>query len=404
MQQSRPLLLLIFLNALLIIPLTASDNLLIVIIDGARYSETFGDPGHAYIPNMAGLAENGTVIDYFYNDSMTWTARAIPALWCGTWTDVQPVNHNGVNTSYAVSPTIFEYYRKGLNRPAEDCFYAIKELSSLWLASFDPGYGPAYWPTYHSKGQTDADVAAEAEYVMNTYHPSFLLVYLADVDSRGHSGDWAAYIQAIQRADSIVGLLWQKVQSDPFYKDQTTMFVTNDHGRHDDQHGGFSGHGDGCDGCRRIQFLAIGPHIKTGYISTEPGRIPDMTATAGVMFGFETPQATGQMLSDIFVPALTEEPEIQLLDFQLYANYPNPFNPQTTIRFAIARNANTRLVILDITGREIVTLHSGYLVAGEYHMRWNGKDQSGTPVSSGIYFSVLSSANQTVSRRLVLMR
>lgn len=381
-----------------------SENLMIIIIDGARYSETLGDPDMTYVPQMAHLAEQGTVIDYFYNDSMTWTSRAIPALWCGTWTEVQQTDYNGGSTNYAVRPTIFEYYRKGLNRPVEDCFYAIKELSSLWLASFDPDYGPAYWPNYHSQGQTDADVATEAEMIMDTFHPRFLLVYLADVDSRGHSGDWEAYTKAITKADSIVGRLWNKAQSDPFYQDNTTLFVTNDHGRHDDQNGGFHGHGDGCDGCRRIQFLAVGPQIKPNYISPEPGRIPDMTVTAGKLLGFETPQATGKVLSDILNPTTVNAEEYLPLEFNLHANYPNPFNPQTTISFDIPRPGYTRLVIYDINGREVQTLVSENLSSGAYQVVWNGDHHTGEPVSSGIYFSVLHSGTNQLSRRLVLMR
>ena len=55
-------------STLLISTLSASDNLVMVIIDGARYSETFGDEAHTYIPRMAVIAQEGTLIDNFQND------------------------------------------------------------------------------------------------------------------------------------------------------------------------------------------------------------------------------------------------------------------------------------------------------------------------------------------------
>ena len=91
---------------------STSDKILIVIIDGARYSETFGDPNHTYVPQMWNLAQQGAYIDSFYNDSLTYTSRAIPALWCGSWTEVRDTIYHGNNTQYTIKPTIFEYYRQ----------------------------------------------------------------------------------------------------------------------------------------------------------------------------------------------------------------------------------------------------------------------------------------------------
>ncbi|MDO9548371.1 MAG: hypothetical protein Q7J65_05355 [Candidatus Marinimicrobia bacterium] len=101
--------------------LSASENMVIVIIDGARYSETFGDTSHQYIPNMWNISANGTIIDEFYNDSMTYTSKAIPALWCGAWTETVDTVNNGYNTQYAAKPSIFEYYRKQKNIPMNKC-------------------------------------------------------------------------------------------------------------------------------------------------------------------------------------------------------------------------------------------------------------------------------------------
>jgi hypothetical protein len=255
---------------------------------------------------MWALARQGTIIEPFQNDGITYTRYAIPAIWCGAWTEVIQFNDSacgGRQNYHAELPTIFEYYRKGLSRPAEDCIIVLKDVGCVWKASFDPDYGPDYWPLYHSTGSTDLDVWHEAETVLGTYTPSFSVLYLIGVDHAGHGGDWNDYTRSIAVADSIVGMLWEFLQSHPSYAGKTTMFVTNDHGRHT---ANFSHHGDGCDGCRTIQFLAVGPDIKIGLVSNIPRTQPDITPTIGELLGFATEDATGTPMMEIFLRNATE--------------------------------------------------------------------------------------------------
>lgn len=123
-----------------------TQNVVVVIIDGARYTETFGDPEHTYIPKMAELAQEGTIISEFYNDNYTYTSRAVPALWCGSWTDVTAINYQGSDTQYTEDPSIFEYFRKQKNQPETKCIHELTYVSSLWLQSFHTDYGEDYWP------------------------------------------------------------------------------------------------------------------------------------------------------------------------------------------------------------------------------------------------------------------
>ena len=238
-----------------------TERVVLVIIDGLRYTEGMGDPARTYVPEMGVLAQQGTLVETFLNDGYTYTARAVPAIWCGGWTQMVSFSDpdcGGTSNYYSSMPSLFEYYRKGLSRPASDCIYVLKYLCS-WKGSFNPSYGPTYWPTYHAAGSTDDDVWAQAQTVLATQAPHFMLLYLADVDHAGHSGVWNDYTQAIANADDIVGRLWQTLQTNPVYAGKTTMIVTNDHGRHTTD---FTGHGDSCAGCRRIQLLAIGPDIR----------------------------------------------------------------------------------------------------------------------------------------------
>jgi hypothetical protein len=88
----------------------------------------------------------------------------------------------------------------------------------------------------------------------------------------------------------------------------------------------------------------------------------------------------------------------------LHANYPNPFNPSTTIKFDIPQAGNVQLVIYDLNGRRISTLIDDNLAAGSHQVSWNGLDASGITVSSGVYIYRLQSMGTVLSRKLTLLR
>lgn len=395
------LLLLLFLSMHLFCSAQSDDKIMIVIIDGARYSETLGDLSKTYTPEMWELSKQGSVLDNFQNDNYTYTSRAIPALWCGAWTEIGTKYYNGKTSSYAVLPTIFEYYRKQKNMSAEECFYILPYIPNLWLPSFDADYGPDYWPDFHSVGNNDKDVATQTQLVMDTYHPHFMLVYLVDVDHAGHSGNWTNYTNTIQRADSIVGVLWQKIQSDPFYKNTTTLIVTNDHGRHDDQHGGFQSHGCGCEGCRHIEFLTLGPNIKKNYKSTAYHATPDMAVTVAHVLDIEPTKSTGNIIQEIFETTGIEN-DINQNSF-IKENFPNPFNENTRIEYFLSEPSNIQISIFNIKGEKIVILTNEWQTQGEQSIEWNATDMNGNKVESGIYFVRIQVDNQAVTKKLVYL-
>ena len=399
----------LFLQFISISAQSSIDNkVVVIIIDGARYSETLGDTTKTYTPKMWDMSAEGTIINNFYNDSLTYTSRAIPALWSGTWTDVRDTTYLGNQTKYSVKPSIFEYYRKYKNLPKEECFYVLKYIKSLWLQSFDFNFGPDYWPNTLSVGATDKDVSDQAQLVMENYHPHLLWIYLADVDHAGHSGIWSNYTNAIEIADSIVGVVWDKIQSDPFYKNSTTLFVTNDHGRHDDQHGGFKGHGDGCEGCRHIQYLALGPNIKKNFRLTKQRRTPDMAATIATIFNIDAPKITGESISEIFVPTDVSKEGNSIYNFELSQNFPNPFNPSTTIKYSIPSIVgnghahsitDVTLKIYDLLGRKVATLVNKEQGPGNYEVKFNA-----SKLTSGIYFYRLTSGDLVETKKLLLLK
>lgn len=85
-------------------------------------------------------------------------------------------------------------------------------------------------------------------------------------------------------------------------------------------------------------------------------------------------------------------------------NSPNPFNPETTIRFSLSKGSVTFFEIYDIAGRLVRTLLEQSLPSGEHEITWNGTNDNGDPVSSGIYLSRLRSGKFDETKRLVLLR
>ncbi len=90
--------------------------------------------------------------------------------------------------------------------------------------------------------------------------------------------------------------------------------------------------------------------------------------------------------------------------FALMQNYPNPFNPITQIRFVLASSGKARLVIYDILGRRIRTLLDGARPAGEQQVTWDGRDEAGASVASGVYLYRLEANGVMQSRKLTLLR
>ncbi len=91
--------------------------------------------------------------------------------------------------------------------------------------------------------------------------------------------------------------------------------------------------------------------------------------------------------------------------FELFHNYPNPFNPETVIKFQMSQPENVRIDVYDINGKWITTLVDGQKSAGSYSTLWNGKNNDGLSVASGIYYYTLFIAGNNVqSRKMTLIR
>jgi len=89
---------------------------------------------------------------------------------------------------------------------------------------------------------------------------------------------------------------------------------------------------------------------------------------------------------------------------QLLGNYPNPFNPVTTIRFAIAKDSNVSLDIYNIKGQLVRSLVNAFYKDGTHNVIWNGTDNKGEVVSSGVYFYRLNVGEYSAVKKMLLMK
>ncbi len=89
---------------------------------------------------------------------------------------------------------------------------------------------------------------------------------------------------------------------------------------------------------------------------------------------------------------------------KLSYNYPNPFNPSTTIEYSVPRKLHVRIKVFNILGQEVVTLVDEKKAAGEYEIIWNGKDSDGMDAATGVYFYRLEAGDTYELKKMVLLK
>jgi flagellar hook assembly protein FlgD len=91
-------------------------------------------------------------------------------------------------------------------------------------------------------------------------------------------------------------------------------------------------------------------------------------------------------------------------NYYLEQNYPNPFNSDTIIQFNIPNSDEVTLSIYDVMGQRICTLVDDNLIAGNYSVSWNGKNDIGNSLPSGIYFYRIETGNYADVKRMILLK
>ncbi len=90
--------------------------------------------------------------------------------------------------------------------------------------------------------------------------------------------------------------------------------------------------------------------------------------------------------------------------FALHPNFPNPFNPSTAVAFDLPQDEYVSLNVYDLKGRLVASLVDGHCPAGRHNVLWNGNDQYGAPMPSGIYLCKITAGTFSASRRMLLMK
>ncbi len=91
-------------------------------------------------------------------------------------------------------------------------------------------------------------------------------------------------------------------------------------------------------------------------------------------------------------------------DFRLFQNYPNPFNPETAISYQLSNGSNLELAVYNSLGQKIRTLVQARQPAGRYQVKWDGRDEAGREVGSGVYIYRLKAGQYSISKKMILLR
>lgn len=284
-----------------------TEYVIVLVMDGPRYSETWGDSSHQYIPYMdSAMSASGVVNINFFNEGVTYTTPGHVAITTGYY---QSIDNSG--NEIPQHPSFFQVWqREKLGAKNQAWLVTSKDKLQVLADCQEMGWGGQYMPSVNcgvngagvgSGYREDSLTMIEVFNVLNTHQPKVMLINLRDPDYSGHLGDWNTYLNGIRNSDKYIYQLWNYINTNSTYKGKTTLFVTNDHGRHlDGISGGFVSHGDNCEGCRHIFMYAFGPDFKKGFTTDAQRSLVDLHATILELLGTKNRNTSGTVMKELF--------------------------------------------------------------------------------------------------------
>jgi len=325
---------------------------------GARDEETFAPEGQENIPHLLHeLIPQATFFTQAVNRGILGHYVATASLATGVYETI-----NNFASLPPQNPTVFEYYRKALKRPATDAWVVApsngfnrigesdhrsygdglgagvilpKRLLSAALAGSNTDLNhllsdnyetPLYTPelgsseihlqqlermlrlsvsefTAHARSLESPDELSVylARQLMRELAPSLLWITLHDIDV-AHSGAYSLYIEGIRRSDRLCAEIWKAIQEEPEYAGKTTMFILPDFGRDadgDSGGNGFQHHRTGDPLSRTTWMMVLGPGVCQGAIVDRPVESIDLAPTLGSLLRFPTQFAAGKPLPEV---------------------------------------------------------------------------------------------------------
>ena len=324
---------------------------------GARDQETFAPEGQENIPNLIKeLIPQSTFFTQVINRGILGHYVATASLATGVYESI-----NNFASLPPEHPTMFEYFRKDLKRPASDAWVVapsngFNRIGESSHRSYGVGLGagvilpkhllnaavpvgtdyehllrdnyetPFYVPELagsefqirqleeilklsvtdfaaHARTLSSPDELSVyiARQLMRQLAPSLLWVTLHDIDI-AHAGSYSLYVDAIRRTDRLCADIWKEVQNRPEYAGKTAMFVLPDFGRDSDTTSGGNGfqhHRTGDAASRTTWMMALGPGIREGLVVDRPIESTGLVPTVGALLGFSPSLAQGKPIEEV---------------------------------------------------------------------------------------------------------
>jgi hypothetical protein len=326
---------------------------------GARDQETFAPAGQENIPHLIHeLAPQASFFTQVMNQGILGHYVATASLATGVYETLN--NFSAIPPEH---PTVFEYFRKDLNRPPSDAWVVapsngFNRIGESEYRSFGPGLGakvvlpkhllaaamsgggatdyahllrdnyetPLYTPQLagsefelqqlemilrlsvddfkaHALTLSSPDELSVyiARRLMQQEAPSLLWITMHDIDV-AHAGAYSLYIDGIRRTDRLCAELWKAAQSEPEYAGNTTLFILPDFGRDADEDSGGNGfqhHRTGDAASRTTWMMALGAGVRQGVVYDQPMQSIDLVPTLGAMMGFSPSLSQGRPIKEL---------------------------------------------------------------------------------------------------------
>jgi hypothetical protein len=325
---------------------------------GARDQETFAPDGQQNIPHMLQeLAPQSSFFTQVMNQGILGHYVATASLATGVYETLN--NFSAVPPEH---PTVFEYFRKDLNRPSSSAWVVapsngFNRIGESEYRSYGPGLGakvilpkhllsaatsgsttdynhllhdnyetPLYAPQIgggefelqqmeeilklsvddfmaHARTISSPDELSiyVAKRLMQQESPNLLWITMHDIDI-AHSGAYSLYVDAIRRTDRLCAELWKVVQAEPEYAGNTTMFILPDFGRDADEDAGGNGfqhHRTGDAASRTTWMMTLGAGVRPGMVYDRPLQSIDLVPTLGALMGFSPKLSQGTPIHEL---------------------------------------------------------------------------------------------------------
>ncbi len=280
-------------------------SVVVLVMDGVRLDESFGEgisstTGNDVSEIMPSLREivsdQGALVTNAYTTGVTTTSPGHVDMVVGRSLPFAnyPVDNDGNVGSYLPElPTLFEALEPGEGWLIGNGYLIVPAYRSAYAGSTHPGASVELF------GPSDPDLLVELRRIIIESSPRFIVVNLHDIDRAGHTGDFGEsgepkYTEQARELDTHIASFWSWLKEN---RENATLVITSDHGRHRLETMDWSEHGDQCTGCRQIPMALLGRGVSPGVVVEEPQSLFDLHQTMAALLGVSVPYSQGHMIA-----------------------------------------------------------------------------------------------------------